>query len=333
MSYQRLQWGHRRGVADIVDRYHAVASRCDAMVIIGSDFTTPPGDRAERQRAHRGQPRGSGGAVGAGASDRTPDEIAGGRPTLHGGARRPKHAHTAAVVANRCDPGQLDAVARACSDLGAPVYVIPEEPLLVAPTVGGCRPPWTGYSCTRSLPAGEEVRHVMVAGMTAERFAERLQEGRRDHPGDRSDVVLALSRECPCGGGFPSISTLILNGGLPLHREIGRLVTGLGLRLPIIATELGTFATASAVANTREAGDGHLGNKIDTTAVDRPPRRHVEMLERLAIPDPHRHHAADVRLPAHGRARSDRKRIVLPKGTTTVSCRPPAGCCAAASPS
>ena len=47
-----------------------------------------------------------------------------------------QHAHTAAVVANRCDPAQMSAVAAACADLGPHVYVLPEEPLLVAPTVG-----------------------------------------------------------------------------------------------------------------------------------------------------------------------------------------------------
>ena len=186
-----------------------------------------------------------------------------------------QHAHTAAAVANRCDPEQLEAVAEACKNLGPPVYVIPEEPLLVAPTVGELQTAVDG-TLVHGDPAllGRAVRDVMVAGMTAEHFLGVSRRCRRDHPGDRSDVVLAVA-SAHAAEGFPSISTLILNGGLPLHREIGRLVTGLGLRLPIIATELGTYEAASAVANTRGRVTANAESKIDTALqlMD----RHVDM--------------------------------------------------------
>ena len=39
VSYQRLHSDLDGAIADIVDRYHSVASRCDAMVIVGSDYT------------------------------------------------------------------------------------------------------------------------------------------------------------------------------------------------------------------------------------------------------------------------------------------------------
>ena len=47
-----------------------------------------------------------------------------------------QHAHTAAVVANRCEPAQMAAVAEALKSFAPKSYVLPEEPLLVAP-VGG----------------------------------------------------------------------------------------------------------------------------------------------------------------------------------------------------
>ncbi len=48
-----------------------------------------------------------------------------------------QHAHTAAVVANRCDPPQMGAVAAALKKLDSQPksYVLPEVPLLVAPSV------------------------------------------------------------------------------------------------------------------------------------------------------------------------------------------------------
>ena len=160
-----------------------------------------------------------------------------------------------------------------------------------------------------------EVMDVMVAGMTAEHVLERLSEGAVViTPGDRSDVVLAVA-SAHAAEGFPTLAAIILNGGLPLHREIARLVTGVGLRLPIIATELDTFATASAVANTRGRVTAESESKIDT-AIELM-ERHVDisdMLTRLAIPIPT---VTTPQMFAYGlmeRARADRKRIVLPEG-------------------
>ncbi|PRC52597.1 phosphate acetyltransferase, partial [Mycobacterium sp. ITM-2017-0098] len=85
------------------------------------------------------------------------------------------------------------------------------------------------------------------AGMTAEHVLERLTEGVAVvTPGDRSDVVLAVL-SAHAAEGFPSLSGVILNGGLTLHPAIEALVSGLRLRLPIIETGFGTFETASRV--------------------------------------------------------------------------------------
>ncbi len=315
VTYQRLHEDTDGAIADIVDRYHAVAARCDAMVIVGSDYTdvATPTELAVNARiaVNLGAPV----VLSVRAFDRTPEEIAQ-AIELCIVELAAQHAHTAAVVANRCDPRQIEAVADACKDLGVPVYVIPEEPLLVAPTVGELLEAVDG-TLIHGDPSllGREVRHVMVASMTAEHVLERLQEASAViTPGDRSDVVLAVA-SAHAAEGFPSISTIILNGGLPLHREIARLVTGVGLRLPIVATDLGTYATASAVANTRGRVTANAESKIDTALqlMD----RHVDigdMLERLAIPIPTVTTPQMFAYQLMERARADRKRIVLPEG-------------------
>ena len=315
VTYQRLHEDTDGAIADIVDRYHAVASCCDAMVIVGSDYTDVATPTELSVNARIAVNLGAPVVLSVRAFDRTPQEVAQ-AIELCIVELAAQHAHTAAVVANRCDPMQIEAVAAACQDLGAPVYVIPEEPLLVAPTVGELLTAVDGtliHGDTSLL--GREVLHVMVAGMTAEHVLERLTEGAAViTPGDRSDVVLAVA-SAHAAEGFPSISTIILNGGLPLHREIGRLVTGVGLRLPIIATDLGTFATASAVANTQGRVTENSERKIDTALqlMD----RHVDigdMLERLAIPLPTVTTPQMFAYQLMERARGDRKRIVLPEG-------------------
>jgi len=315
VSYQRLHSDIEGAIADIVDRYHAVASRCDAMVIVGSDYTDVATPTELSVNARIAVNLGAPVVLSVRAFDRTPDEIVA-AIELSLVELTAQHAYTAAVVANRCDPAQMERVAEACQSLGPPVYAIPEEPLLVAPTVAELCVAVQGTLVhgDESL-LSREVMDVMVAGMTAEHVLERLSEGAIViTPGDRSDVVLAVA-SAHAAEGFPTLAAMILNGGMPLHREIARLVTGVGLRLPIIATDLGTFATASAVANTRGRVTAASERKIDT-AIELM-ERHVDitdMLTRLAIPIPT---VTTPQMFAYGlmeRARADRKRIVLPEG-------------------
>jgi len=315
VSYHRLHRDPDGAIAEIVDRFHAVAARCDAMVIIGSDYTDIATPTELSVNARIAVNLGAPVVLSVRGFDRTPEEIAQ-AIEMSMVELSAQHAHTAAVVANRCRPADLASVAEACRDLGAPVYVIPEEPLLVAPTVGELMTAVDGTLVhgDDSL-LGREVMAVMAAGMTAEHVLERLREGAAViTPGDRSDVVLAVA-SAHGAEGFPTLSTIILNGGLPLHREISRLVTGVGLQLPIIATDLETFETARVVANARGRVTANSESKIDTALqlMD----RYVDisdMLERLAIPIPAVITPQMFAYQLMERARSGRKRIVLPEG-------------------
>jgi phosphate acetyltransferase len=315
VSYQRLHSDTDAAIADIVDRYHHVAARCDAVVIVGSDYTDVATPTELSVNARIAVNLGAPVVLSVRGFGRTPEEIAG-AIELCLTELSAQHAHTAAVVANRCEPDQLAAVARACAGLGPQVYVLPEEPLLVAPTVAELCSAVAGTVVhgDASLMA-REVMDVMVAGMTADHVLERLSEGAAViTPGDRSDVVLAVA-SAHAAEGFPSMSAIILNGGLPLHREVARLVTGLGLRLPVIATDLDTFATASAVANTRGRVTADSQIKIDT-AIELM-ERHVDvadLLARLAIPIPTVTTPQMFAYQLMERARADRQRIVLPEG-------------------
>ena len=315
VSYQRLHEDPEGAIADIVDRYHAMAGRCDAVVIVGSDYTDVATPTELSVNARIAVNLGAPVVLSVRARDRTPQEVAQ-VIELCLAELASQYAHTAAVVANRCDPAQVDAVAEACKGLGPHVYVLPEEPLLVAPTVADLRTAVDGVLIhgDESL-LGREVMDVLVAGMTAEHVVERLSEGVAViTPGDRSDVVLAVA-SAHAAEGFPSLSAVILNGGLALHRSIAELVTGLGLRLPIIATDLGTFEAASAVAGARGRVTATSQRKVDT-AIELM-EHHVDiadLLERLSIPIPT---VTTPQMFTHQlmeRAQANLKRIVLPEG-------------------
>ncbi|HTM84880.1 MAG TPA: phosphate acetyltransferase, partial [Mycobacterium sp.] len=315
VTYQQFHADPDGAIADIVDRYHAMAAGCDAVVIVGSDYTdvTSPAELSVNARiaVNLGAPV----LLALRAKNRTPAQIAQ-VATVCLAELANQHAHTAAVVANRCDPAQLTEVAAALAAVTPKSYVLPDEPLLFAPTVAELQ-----TAVRAQLVSGDaalldrEVQGVMVAGMTADHVLERLRPGVAViTPGDRSDVVLAVT-SAHAADGFPSLSCLILNGGFELHPSIEKLVAGLGLRLPIIATDTGTFDTASAAATARGRVTTTARRKIDTALALMDDHVDVtDLLAQLAIPIPTVITPQMFTHQLQDRARADRKRIVLPEG-------------------
>ncbi|BBY06867.1 phosphate acetyltransferase [Mycobacterium noviomagense] len=315
VTYQQLHADGDAAIADIVERYHAMADQCDAVMVVGSDYTdvTSPAELSVNARiaANLGAPV----LLVVRAKGRSADDVAH-LVEVCLAELAEQHAHTAAVVANRCEPSQLRAVAKALARFTPRTYALPDEPLLVAPTVADLQQAVNG-NLVSGDPAlmGREVMGVVVAGMIAEHVLERLSEGAAViTPGDRSDVVLAVA-SAHAAEGFPSLSCMILNGGFQLHPSIAALVAGLRLRLPMIATTLGTFDTASAVASARGRVTVGSQRKIDTALAL--VERHVDvsdLLAQLAIPIPTVTTPQMFTYQLRERARADRKHIVLPEG-------------------
>ena len=318
VTYQQLQADVDAAMTAIVDAYQAMADACDVVVIVGSDYSdlgqaTRPVELSVNARI----------AVNLGApvlltvsgKGRSADEVASVVEVCLAELAA-QHAHTVAVVANRCEPGELEAIRTALGHFEQNSYVLPEEPLLSAPTVADLQRAVGGTMVSGEASLAErEVMAILVAGMTADHVLERITDGAAViTPGDRSDVVLAVA-SAHAAEGFPSLSCLVLNGGFELHPCIAALVAGLRLRLPIIATALGSYETASAASAARGRVTPFAQRKIDTALEMM--RRHVhisDLAAHLVVPVP------DVTTPqmfTHRielQARSDRKHIVLPEG-------------------
>jgi phosphate acetyltransferase len=315
VTHQQLHADIDAAIADIVASYYDMAQACDAVVIGGSDHTDigTPAELSINARiaVNLGAPV----LLAVSAKNRTADEVAGVVEVCLAELSA-QHAHTAAVVVNRCAPAELAAVSEAVHMFAARSYVLPEEPLLSAPTVTELAKAVEGAPISGDAELRDrEVTGILVAGMTAEHVLERLRDGMAViTPADRSDVVLAVA-SAHAAQGFPALACIILNGGYTLHESIAALVAGLRLRLPIIATELGTYDTASAAAAARGRLTTTSQRKIDTALelMD----RYVDMadlLTQLAIPIPTVITPQMFTHRLQQQARSDRKHIVLPEG-------------------
>ncbi|MDZ4044269.1 MAG: DRTGG domain-containing protein, partial [Rhodoglobus sp.] len=270
-TYEAVHDDPEAALSTIVDRFKAVEARCDSVVVIGSDYTdvaspTELGFNA-RIAANLGAPvlLVLTGRELDESRARTPDELRQvtdlSLPEL-----LDAHASLLAVIVNRADPDALDPIIEAIgSASGVTTWAIPEDPLLVAPSMAQLMEAVDGrlLQGDESLLA-REVLGVVIAAMSMENVLPRLVEGGVVViPGDRSEMLLA-ALTAHASGTFPSLAGILLNGGFELSTVIERLIAGLDHDLPIVSTELGTWATAQRIAQTRGRLTVASTRKIDT---------------------------------------------------------------------
>ncbi|HEX5857405.1 MAG TPA: phosphate acetyltransferase [Microbacterium sp.] len=342
VTYDDVRADPDAALATIVRRYKAVEARCDAVVIVGSDYTDvgSPAELAYNARiaANLGAPvllvlggralHGQGEQLGT-STARTAAEM-GQIADLALTELSHGRAQLFAVIANRADPDDLAgiiAAIRASVDAASqgsgargrvvPVWALPEDPFLVAPSIRGIM-----RSVEGTLIKGDpelltrEALGVVVAGMSMVNVLPRLSEGAVVViPADRTEVLLATLL-ANASGTFPSISGIVLNGPFPLPDDIDRLIDGLTSNVPIIATDLGTYDTAVRVMNTRGRLAADSQRRYDTALAIF--ERHVDTEELTVSLGVARATVVTPLMFEYGlieRARADRRHIVLPEGS------------------
>ncbi|WP_067546860.1 phosphate acetyltransferase [Nocardia crassostreae] len=316
VTYDQVHADPDAAISEIVMRYHAMAKQCDAVLIVGSDYTDVASPSELRYNARIAVNLGAPVLLVVKGADRRPEELIQ-LVELCRGELVGEHAKLVAVIANRCAPEQIEADSAALAQAAlVPSWTLPEVPLLTAPTMAELCEAIDGeiYSGDTELMQREAL-DVIIGGMTIEHILERLTDSVAViAPGDRSDVLLALVNAHEAEG-FPSLSGIIMNGGMRPAPSIARLIEGLKPKLPILATELGTFETAKAAANTRGRVSLSSIRKVDTALALMEQRVDArELLQQIEVPIPSVVTPQMFEYQLIERARGDRKRIVLPEG-------------------
>jgi phosphate acetyltransferase len=324
-DYQSVHDDPDRALALILDRIGAIESRCDAILILGSDYTdvSTPTELAENARiaAVLAAPvvLVVNGRRADGDGPRTPVEVAE-TSAIALGQLRSEHAEVAGLVVSRADPDALDAIARAISSspaaAGLSVWTIPEDQELIAPLLRTML-----EQADAELLLGDPklldrpVRATVIAAMTLENVLPRLTEGSLVVvPGDRSDALLGAA-VAHLSTTFPSLAGILLNGGFPLADSVRQLLEGLGSPLPIARNALGTYDTALRLAQTKSRLAADSPQKYQTALALF--ERHVdgaELLGRLRLSTPTVMTPARFEHELLERARSAPRHIVLPEG-------------------
>jgi len=331
ISYKQMHQTPEKAIGLILDRFKSLEAKCDAVVILGSDYTDvfSPAEFSFNARV----------ATNLGAPlilvfngreiHATSEHLGQAKPRnsqdlmsmAELAMQEVKEAHTTilAAVVNRADSERLDSIKEALGNalpVKVPVWVIPEEQLLSAPRMEQILEAVSG-----KLLFGSEARlrtealDLVVAAMTPEHVLERISESAVVVvPADRTDVLLALLM-ADSSKNFPQLAGIVLNGGFKLPRLISDLITGLTPTLPVITTDDRSFDTTMKISAARgrvTASDPEklvLARKlvVDHLDTDLLTER-LESLESKAItPLAFEYSLAQ-------RAREANKRIILPEG-------------------
>jgi len=306
----------------ILDAYGRLDQVTDLVLVEGSDFT-------EASRAlefdfnadaanHLGCPvvlvvRGSG---------RTAGQVLDSVRLAHGSLAG-RGCTILATFCNRVDPGIAEEVRRHLSEVvgDEPAYVLPETPVLAAPTVA---------EVVRALSARylrpvegadaastrREVRNVIVGAMSLPHFLDHIGDGDLIiTPGDRADLIVG-SLASRFSGTYPNIAGLLLTGGLVPEPSILKLIDGLGAAsVPVVLVDTDTYRTAAAVAGVR--GVLSADNERKIAAALGLFEAHVEtsiLQERIQVTRSVRVTPLMFEHELIERARADRRHIVLPEG-------------------
>ncbi|MEE4540728.1 phosphate acetyltransferase [Streptomyces sp. V4-01] len=302
--------------ARLVEGYLRVAEEYETVLILGSDFagTNLPAELGVNARL--ANECGASVIAVIGGRDQGADSVV-------AEVRNAHHAYTnlgcdvIALVANRVAAAQVESAAgQLRRTLEVPVYVLPDEPALSAPTVRQIVET-LGAEVLLGDDAGlsRDAMDFVFGGAMLPTFLSKMTPGCVVvTPGDRADLIIgALAAH---SAGSPPIAGVLLTLDERPGPDILRLAARLAPGTPVLAVAAGSFPTAAELAGL----DGKLGagtpRKAETalglfeTHVDT-----AELTGRLSVARSERVTPMMFEHALLERARARKRRIVLPEGT------------------
>lgn len=321
MSYQEAsailaEKGTDELVSRLVDHYHRVARDYEVMLVLGTDYaeTNLPDELALNARLANEL-----GAVVVPVVGGTKHHAEAVRAEARNAYRAYETlgCHVVAMVVNRVAAEDRDVIAeRLAARLPVPCYVLPDDKSLSAPTVA---------QITRAL--GGEVLLGDEAGLARDaldfvfggamlpNFLNALTPGCLVvTPGDRSDLVIgALAAHT---SGTPPIAGVLLTLNERPTPEILTLASKLAPGTPVVSVAGNSFPTAAELFSLQSRLNSATPRKLETALGLF--ERHVDTGELRGLLSVARSERVTPMMFEHElleRARSDRRRVVLPEGT------------------
>ncbi len=233
----------------IIEKYKAIEDRFDFVLVEGTDFTGEGGiiewDINVLMAKNLGIPT----IILTSGVGKTLDEFIGDMYLAYD-SFKDKGVEVLMLVANKIQPENIDLVKNALKkELPENILIaaIPLNPVLGNPSIKEIVEELNGEVLFGEAHLNNQAGHFSVGAMQLRNHLTYLKEdGLVITPGDRSDIILG-ALQANLSSNYPTVSGIVLTGGLRPEDAIIKLIEGLSEVVPIIVVEGGTFSIANRI--------------------------------------------------------------------------------------
>jgi phosphate acetyltransferase len=305
-------------ISRIIEKYKALEERFDYVLIEGTSFTGE-GSLIEFDinvliAKNLGVPA----IILASGKGKPLEELVGGLQIAYD-SFRDKGVEVLSVIANKVAIENRELVITALQKKLPPsviVNAIPLNPILANPSIKEIVDALDATVLFGKDYLNNQAGYFSVGAMQLRNYLTHLKkDGLVITPGDRADIILG-ALQANISANYPSISGIVLTGGLVPEDSINKLIEGLSDVVPIISVQGGTFSVTNTIGDIKSQIYAANTQKIETSVKDFENYVLVdELVERLIT---FKTAGITPRMFQYNllkKATSHKKHIVLPEGT------------------
>lgn len=148
------------------------------------------------------------------------------------------------------------------------VNAIPLNPILANPSIKEIVDALDAKVLFGEAYLNNQAGYFSVGAMQLRNYLIHLKEnGLVITPGDRADIILG-ALQANISANYPSISGIVLTGGLLPEDSINKLIEGLSDVVPIISVQGGTYSVTNSIGNVKSQIYAENTQKIETSIKD-----------------------------------------------------------------
>ena len=301
----------------IIEKYKALEEKNDFMLVEGSDFSGEGSAIELDANILIAKNLGIPAIIVSSGVGKTLDEFIGGLHLAYDSFKE-KEVEVLAVVANKVQEKNIEIVKTGVEkNLPESVFVnvIPLIPSLNNPTIKEIAKAINANVLFGKENINNQTASFKVGAMQLRNYLTHLEENCLIiTPGDRADIILG-ALQANISSNYPSVSGIVLTGGITPEKPIVKLIDGLPLIVPILSVKEGTFDVANKIGAVRS--HMYAGNKQKITTSLNTFDKYVEvdkLNEKLIT---FKNNGITSRMFQYNllkRAKNERKHIVLPEG-------------------
>ena len=302
----------------IIDKYKALEKRFDFILVEGTSFIGEGSIMEFDMNVLIAKNLGVPAIIVGGGVGKTLEQLVG---NLHMAfdSFRDKGVEVLAVIANKIEPQNLELVESELEKhLPSNVIInaIPLNYTLASPSIKEIVETLNAKVLFGEAFINNQAGHFSVGAMHLPNYLVHLQENALViTPGDRADIILG-ALQANISDNYPTISGIVLTGGIMPEDSIIKLIEGLSDIVPIILVEGGTFSVTNCIGNIKSQIYAENTDKITTSIKEFEKYVQVDALvERLITFETKAITPRMFQYNLFQKAKTNKKHIVLPEGS------------------